>query len=428
LEEWGPLVPAVARLWPKVTESLGEVELERFESGVLVALRALDGARTPAETDAAARAVAAAFEARAPLGDLLAAEFGALSGAEEVFGPQAPPPHWTAYRRSLLVPVMYATDRAPTGTAVPGGASYGSARGEPACGQVLVPVPDDHRVGALDKPGRWRLGFLRDRGRDPGPVTATQLTPEEFERGVRSQLDPGGPREALVFLHGYNVAFADAALRAAQIAYDLNFTGVTVLYSWPSAGGALDYAADGNAARRSVPYFREFLRRLLTGTGVEEVHILAHSMGNRVLTDALDGLDTTALPAGSGRLGQVVFAAPDVDAEVFRQLLPGIVRQARGCTLYASSRDRALAVSRTMARFARAGQAGEGIVVAPGLDTVDATGLDTGLLGHSYVGDHRSVLSDLYALLRQGHPPSRRFGLTPVPHPDGTYWSFQPQK
>ncbi|MFG2913437.1 alpha/beta hydrolase [Kitasatospora sp. NPDC048298] len=444
------LEPAVARVWPKVPDSLSEAERERLEAEVLVALRALEAALdqapsalsgapgdgapgngAPDAVEQAAHTVAAAFEAHPPLGDLLAAEFDALTEGRERFGPDAPPPSWDTMPRSLLVPVLYATDRAPaTGNGGPRtGPGYGGERGQLSYGQALVNVPDDHRVGAVEKPRWWRLQFRTNPARDTrlgdvSPLTATEFA--ELARGHHLPEGAGGPRSALVFVHGYNVSFADAAVRAAQIAYDLNFTGLPMLYSWPSKASVTDYAADGNAARRAVPYFQDFLRHVLTDTGVDELHIVAHSMGNRVVVDALADLDTTALPAGAGRLGQVVFTAPDVDAEVFRQLLPRIVRQARGCTLYVSANDLALAASHRLAEHPRAGQAGPGLVVAPGLDTVDVSDLDTGLMGHSYPGDHRSVLSDLHGLLRHGHGPSQRYGLARVPHPDGAYWAFQP--
>ena len=35
--------------------------------------------------------------------------------------------------------------------------------------------------------------------------------------------------EILIIIHGYNVGFSDAATRAAQIAYDIDFKGTPVL-------------------------------------------------------------------------------------------------------------------------------------------------------------------------------------------------------
>ncbi|MGW3215075.1 alpha/beta hydrolase [Streptomyces parvus] len=434
MEDWGPLVSAVTHVWPKAGEFLRGTELERFEARALVALRALDAARDTsgegfelAENEAihaAAREVAAVFEAHEPLGDLLAAEFDALLERQERFGPAPPPPDWVPWQRALLVPVLYATDRA----AAPGQSGFSSERGPLAYGELRVSIPDDHRMGAAEKPRLWRLRFRDDPARVATLGTVTTSTAHEFAQLARTRFAKVEDGQALVFIHGYNVTFPDAAIRAAQIAYDLNFTGVPILYSWPSKGAVRGYVADENSVSRSVPYFQDFLRHVLTETGVSEVHIVAHSMGNRLLTEALADLDTTTLPEGSGRVGQVIFAAPDVDAESFRQRLPRIVRQAKGCTLYASSADRALAVSSSLAAAPRAGQSGAGIIVAPGLDTIDATALDTGLMSHSYVGDHRSVLADVHGLLRRSLPPSQRFGLVSVPHTDGSYWSFQPQK
>ncbi|MET7714496.1 alpha/beta hydrolase [Streptomyces sp. NPDC005407] len=429
---------AIAEIWPKVGERLSEDELGDFEERLIPALRAFDEAWEGADpaapsglvasseaVDAAACAVAGLFEARPPLGEWLAAEFNRLSGEPERFGPAEPPPFWPSSLRSLLVPVMYATDRAALRPAT-GSAAYGSERGTLSYGQATVSVPDTHRVGEVDKPRWWRLRFRPAPAKDILLGSITPMTGDVFAQRVRGQLGQCATREALVFVHGYNVSFADAAVHAAQLAYDLNFTGAVLLYSWPSKSSLLDYPADGEAARRAVPYFQRFLRHLLTGTAVDEAHIVAHSMGNRVLTDGLAGLDTTSLSAGSGRLGHVVFAAPDVDSEVFRQLLPGILRQARRCTLYVSDNDRALAVSRTLADFPRAGQRGDLAIVVPGLDTIDVTELGADLLGHSYVNNHRSVLADLHGLLRHSRPPSERYGLTGVPHADGRYWSFQP--
>jgi hypothetical protein len=42
------------------------------------------------------------------------------------------------------------------------------------------------------------------------------------------------------------------------------------------------------------------------------------------------------------------------------------------------------------------------------------------------VGDHRSVVSDISELLRNGSPPDRRFGLKPVGDPPKRYWLFRP--
>jgi esterase/lipase superfamily enzyme len=87
-----------------------------------------------------------------------------------------------------------------------------------------------------------------------------------------------------------------------------------------------------------------------------------------------------------------------------------------------------LRLSRRLKKYPRAGQSGKGIVVVAGVDTIDATALDTGLMSHSYYGDNTSIVADIYAIIRQGHPPDQRFGLRSVRHPDGQYWAFTPQR
>lgn len=59
------------------------------------------------------------------------------------------------------------------------------------------------------------------------------------------------------------------------------------------------------------------------------------------------------------------------------------------------------------------------------MDTIDATAVDTSLLGHSYFAEARLVLADVYYLIRDGTPPEKRFGLTAVDTQTGRYWLFK---
>ena len=91
-------------------------------------------------------------------------------------------------------------------------------------------------------------------------------------------------QEALVFIHGYNVSFENAVKRTAQIAYDLQFPGAPVCYSWPSRGGLADYTRDENQAEWTVVHLHTFLQELVQQSGAKSVHLIAHSMGNRAAT------------------------------------------------------------------------------------------------------------------------------------------------
>jgi len=68
----------------------------------------------------------------------------------------------------------------------------------------------------------------------------------------------------LVFIHGYNSSFADAARRAAQLSYDLNFAGAPVLFSWPSRAEVIGYTVDEQNAEWSVSDMKTVLASLAT--------------------------------------------------------------------------------------------------------------------------------------------------------------------
>jgi hypothetical protein len=59
------------------------------------------------------------------------------------------------------------------------------------------------------------------------------------------------------------------------------------------------------------------------------------------------------------------------------------------------------------------------------METVDATSVTTGFLGHSYYAESRSLISDLFYLLRERRPASERFALVPVEGSAGIYYRFK---
>jgi esterase/lipase superfamily enzyme len=398
------LVEALAAAWP---EKPGR-ELAAIEPDLIDALRELDGSG-PGEAERVQDRILELIRAVPALDERVQDEIESRLLTERgVEGRPAVP----ELRRSGVA-LLYATDRSRNEAS--DAIQYGAARGGEMCyGVARVAIPDDHRMGRLPRPRRWPLRFSRPA--EPDVELAEASSMEEPLAHLRDRA-PG--RDALVFVHGYNVGFTDAARRTAQLAYDLDFSGVPVLYSWPSEGATLSYTVDGENAAASQRHFRAFLRQLIAGTDGGRVHVVAHSMGNRILTEALSTVPTY-------RLGQVVFAAPDVDAQVFAHRAAEFTGTAERYTLYVSDRDLALATAKRIAGFPRAGSAGMKILVLDRIDTIDASELDTGFLSHSYPLEHRSVVADLYALLRHNQPPDERFGMCPMMSPRGPYWKFRP--
>jgi esterase/lipase superfamily enzyme len=328
-----------------------------------------------------------------------------------------------------VVEVLYATDRKATGKTAPG-KFFGGERSDGSSlslGICEVSIPFDHKIGELESPSILKLEFSPDPEEHIALLRIEPATEAGFYLHLSSRVAASARSGAFVFIHGYSVTFEDAARRTAQLAYDLKFSGPPIFYSWPSQGAKAKYTVDETNIEWTIPHLQGFLARIASESGATTLHLIAHSMGNRALTRALVELSRAAVEATDRpRFRQIVLTAPDIDADVFRQLAAAMQKAAERITLYASSEDEALKLSKKFHGYPRAGDVGESIVVCPGVDTVDVSAVDTSLLGHSYYGDNRSVIGDLFNLLQDGAPPSQRFGLLPVKWKELQYWRFQP--
>ncbi|ORM37384.1 alpha/beta fold hydrolase [Williamsia sp. 1135] len=394
------LVTALADVW----EASG-LSAIRNEADLIDALRDLDAALLGAEgedIDAAHNRVLAVLDESPDFADKVAdAQMLRHLGEERGIGNAQSTPV-----RLGWLQVLYATDRSiREGDDLDFGGDRGRAL---RFGVAKIGLPDHHESRERPRMRRRPLGF----GRSRKPVIT--LTPTENLREKVSELagelpppngdEQGQGLEVLLFVHGYNVTFADAVRQVARMAEAYDFKGIAAVYSWPSAGNLNSYVVDSTSVEASQRYFRRFVQIL--GDALPEgtpVHIVAHSMGNRLVTEALAaGVPLT--------LGHVIFAAPDVDAEVFAHRSESFPREANRYTLYVSRNDRALGASQSIAGWARAGNS---VVVVDGVDTIDATEVESDFLGHSYVFQTLTVVSDIYHLIRNNLGPDDRFGLLP---------------
>ncbi|MBI4757176.1 MAG: alpha/beta hydrolase [Betaproteobacteria bacterium] len=326
-----------------------------------------------------------------------------------------------------VVRVWFGTDRNDTGSEVPR-ERFGDDRGSDIrYGTVEVSIPPGHVKGELESPLVLRPMFETPEKH----VVLLRLDVQDaaqYWAGLRSRL-AAGTRNVLVFVHGYNTSFEDAAGRTAQIAWDVEFPGVPMFYSWPSRGTVAKYPHDETNVEWAQPNLRGFLRDIALNLNAEGVYLVAHSMGNRALTRAFIELGRE-LPAQKLALfKEVVLTAPDIDADVFRRdIAPQLVASGTAVTLYASSKDRALKASRVVHGKPRAGDSGGDLVVVRGMETVDASDIDTSLigLGHTYVAESRPMLQDLFSLIADHKRAAQRFGLETLKDARGeAYWRFR---
>jgi esterase/lipase superfamily enzyme len=247
-----------------------------------------------------------------------------------------------------------------------------------------------------------------------------RLDPDSFFDDMHHEMEQKGS-SVLVFVHGYNVSFEDAARRTAQMAYDLKFPGAPVFYSWPSQANWYGYRQDTENIKNSVEQIKSFLTEVADKSEATSINLVAHSMGNVGLTSAL-------LKMNDSRFNQIVLAAPDIDAETFkRDIAPKIISKGQRVTLYTSKTDLALIASKYFNRGPRAGDSANELLSVPGIQTIDATSVDSSLLGHSYYGSNVTVLYDLGQLLN-GQPIESRDYLRPNSDLTKPYWYFAPPR
>lgn len=339
------------------------------------------------------------------------------------------------------VEILYATDREPVlGTTQ---VSFGSGRSrQTSYGTVTVTVPLNHRRGMLERPwevdlfGLWKISgpeYAADHFTIAGNVS---LTEQELldKAGARAGKATAFHNQIFVFVHGFKTDFDTAAFRTAQIVYDMKFDGAPILYSWPSGGEAADYVGDRDASEISALYLADFLTDLFAGAPSATVNVICHSMGCNTTGRAIERIRAAAKPSTPPyppQLNDVVFAAPDVDRGLFVQWLDAMGKLPRNMTLYASSADKALALSKAAAsNFSRAGDVpNEGPIVASNIDSIDVTALGDDIFGlnHDTYVDSPVLMNDIAMsfLHRDMAPPQRFPGVSELINGSGQrYWKY----
>jgi esterase/lipase superfamily enzyme len=234
-------------------------------------------------------------------------------------------------------------------------------------GIAYVRVPENHLFGHLET-SNWdnadseinvfmlkkRQGMVSDRFKFS--ITASTV------------------KSVVIFVPGFRNTFDDGLFRFAQIIWDGQIRDmIPILFSWPSRGDVKDYVYDGESALNSVDAFEKLLLLLQNDCKIDNINIVAYSMGNRVVLAALAELSKhhEIKP-----LGELVLAAADVNKNEFTQNAALIEEAARGVTLYASSSDRALDLSEGIAQMPRVGKVESGgPITIEGVDSIDVTAI-----------------------------------------------------
>lgn len=322
--------------------------------------------------------------------------------------------------------VWYGTNRKPvdSGDRSKGFTNQRDPNNKVSYGICHVFVPRSHKPGSLGT--HWIKRWLTLRLKDDHLklVSHKELAnAQTFFESLSGQIaaQPKDLRHLLVYIHGFDVSFEGAALRAGQIGADLQVPGETVFFSWPSYANPDRYVPDGNRLEKSESPLRDFLIATVKQTAAEAVHVVAHSMGNRGLIRV-----ARALQGAGVKFANIILAAPDVDQDFFREHATVYPMIANRTTLYASRLDLALKIA--SAKFLGDGpRAGltPPVTIVPSIDTVQVTQFNLFDFGHGYWAQARDVIVDIYQLMRYGAAPPRLFLKAQLDTGNGPYWVLQ---
>ncbi|MBU6141120.1 MAG: alpha/beta hydrolase [Proteobacteria bacterium] len=260
-------------------------------------------------------------------------------------------------------------------------------------GVCKINVPKNHVVG--------EIGVSSDEG-NSSPQTlfkvlgANSLLEKDFFSEIKKS-----QRTPLVFVHGFNVRYQEAVLRAAQIAYDLKYQGPVILFTWPAGAPegfvkeklmSETYANNNANARASIEVFKNFLISLQKND--IKVNLIVHSMGHQVVLPALKIMAESNPKKPS--IDQLILNAPDFAIPEFRTISANIKKISDRTTLYCSENDKAMTASKAFNGNERLGAC----AFIKEIDVVNVGSTDdpTLGLGHGYYSS-RAVLGDVVQVL-----------------------------
>ena len=195
-----------------------------------------------------------------------------------------------------------------------------------------------------------------------GPID--ELPPEArlFFEKLNQALERSLDKDLILYVHGANNTFYRSSAQAAQFHHFTGRNSVVLFYAWPSAASLLRYAVDVNNARRTVPVFARLLELLGRHSTARNIDILAYSAGAQVLSPALAklrqkyGTEDIEQLKERLRLGEIYFAAPDLDFRVFLENLAIYIDLPNHVTLALNPDDSVLKFAARHHRVSRAGR------------------------------------------------------------------------
>jgi len=209
-------------------------------------------------------------------------------------------------------------------------------------------------LGIIIDPSEW---FLNE---EIQLQAVRSLEQQAFLAELRQQVEASPYRSLLLVVHGFREAFPSALRKTAFLAHVLDIDTPVVVFDWPgNQGSSLQgYRRARQVAAESGAELASTVKLIIDEVQPERLWLMANSMGGQVVADAFSILYQDAdLADAQTEIENVVLTAPDVGHEEFNnQFKDEMKALANNVTVYVSSNDRALLVSRVINRGLRLGE------------------------------------------------------------------------
>jgi esterase/lipase superfamily enzyme len=209
-------------------------------------------------------------------------------------------------------------------------------------------------IGMIINPSQW---FQDEEIRISNIQVLEQAT---FVDQLGKQVRESPQGSLLINVNGFRERFPSALRKTAFLAHVLDINSPVLVFDWPGDQGSSlrGYRRAQRAARASGEDLARALELIIRQVQPERLWLVANSMGGQVVVDAFSILYQEAdLADAETEIEDVVLTAPDVDRKEFNdQFKKEITALARNLTVYVSSNDRALLMSRIINRGRRLGE------------------------------------------------------------------------
>ena len=209
-------------------------------------------------------------------------------------------------------------------------------------------------LGIIIDPSEW---FLNE---EINLHNVQSLQREALVESLRQQVQASPYKSVLVVVHGFREAFPSALRKTAFLAHVLDINTPVLVFDWPGNQGSFlrGYRRAREVAAASGAELASTLELIINEVHPERLWLMANSMGGQVVADAFSVLFENAdFADAQTEIENVMLTAPDVDHEEFNSRFKDEMKAlSNNVTVYVSSNDRALLVSRLINRGLRLGE------------------------------------------------------------------------